>query len=306
MLTFVSSVIAAVVGFAAAWLSLGKKLQATQQELAEVKEQEAAQKRPEVRDLLQHIVDVATRLDGDVGRHSHRLSEVNTGIKNAIGDGASPVMDMAQQIVDANAKLRGELQAARQEISSKQRELETYVSEARTDTLTGLKNRRSFNEELDRLFTQRQRQRQGVTFSLIMVDVDHFKKFNDTYGHLAGDLVLRSVAQALTSTLREMDLVCRYGGEEFAIICPGSRLEEAMIAAERVRVAVAGKLVSLKEGNVQVTASLGVSEVIPSEIADGLVQRADEALYSAKHAGRNRVHIHDGEQAIVPEMATSA
>lgn len=300
MLPILFSIIGVAVGFSIAWFSLGKKLSSAQKELDDARQQVAAEKRPEVRDLLQQILDVAARLDGDVGRHSHRLSEVNSGIKSVLGDKPSPVLDMAQQLVEANVKLRSELQTARQEISSKQRELETFVNEARTDTLTGLKNRRLFNEELDRMFAQRQRQ--GVTFSLIMLDVDHFKKFNDTYGHLAGDLVLRSVAQVLSNTLREMDIVCRYGGEEFAIVCPGSRLQEATIAAERVRAAVAGKTVALKEGNVQVTASLGVAEVTSAEIADGLIQRSDEALYSAKHSGRNRVHIHDGQECLAPEL----
>ncbi|HLQ45830.1 MAG TPA: GGDEF domain-containing protein [Planctomycetaceae bacterium] len=195
-----------------------------------------------------------------------------------------------------SVQLRRELRTARQQIASKQHELETYVCEARTDTLTRLKNRRSFNEELSRLFAQRQRQK--TVFSLLLIDVDHFKKFNDVYGHLAGDLVLRSVAQVVSSALREMDVVCRYGGEEFAVICPGSELLEAAAAAERVRAAIAFNSVTLKEGRVQVTASLGAAEVINAEIAEGLIQRADEALYSAKHAGRNRVHLHDGRGCV--------
>lgn len=170
--------------------------------------------------------------------------------------------------------------------------LDAFASEARTDMLTGLKNRRAFDEELRRQFAQRQRQ--GVHFSLIMMDIDHFKAFNDVHGHLSGDLALRTVAQVLSSTLREMDIVCRYGGDEFAIICPGSKLQEAAVAAERVRQAVAAHAVSLKKGDTLVTVSLGVAEVINPEIPEGLIQRVDDALYSAKHSGRNDVHWHNG------------
>lgn len=175
--------------------------------------------------------------------------------------------------------------------------LDAVIREARTDMLTGLRNRRAFNEELGRQFAQRQRQ--GVYFSLIMIDIDHFKAlFNDAHGHLSGDLVLRSVAQVLSSTLREMDIVCRFGGDEFAVICPGSKLHEAAVGAERVRQAVAEHAGSLKQSQLQVTISLGVAEVISPEIAEGLIQRADDALYAAKHAGRNRVHWHNGHECV--------
>jgi len=178
--------------------------------------------------------------------------------------------------------------------------LATFAREARTDMLTGLKNRRAFDEELGRQFAQRQRQ--GIHFSLIMIDVDHLKAFNDVNGHLSGDLALRTVAQVLSATLREMDIVCRYGGDEFAVICAGAKLQEAAVAAERVRQAVAAHAVSLKKGDAQVTVSLGVAEVINPEISEGLIQRADDALYAAKQSGRNRVHWHNGHECLAAEL----
>lgn len=283
-------------GFVIAWSMQSKRLMSAQQELQAAQEHLASEQRPEVRDLLQGVLDATSRMDHEVGRHTHRLAEVNQGLQQSQCQPSSVVADFAQQLLDANLQLRGELQAARQEIRSKQREMDVFVNEARIDPLTGVKNRRSFDEELSRCFAQRQRQ--GTHFSLILIDIDHFKKFNDVYGHLAGDLVLRSVAQTLASTFREMDLVCRYGGEEFAVICPGSRLLEAAAAAERIRQAVAAKSVVLKEGTVQVTVSLGAAEVGSGEIADGLIQRADDALYSAKRAGRNRVHWHTGVDCV--------
>lgn len=176
------------------------------------------------------------------------------------------------------------------------RSLQLFIAEARTDILTGLKNRRAFNEDVSRLFAQRQRQ--GIHFSLILIDIDHFKNFNDEHGHLSGDTVLRSVSQVLSKTLREMDIVCRYGGDEFAVICPGAKLYEAAVAAERVRQAVAGETVSLRHRFAQVTVSLGVAGVVNDEIAESLIQRADEALYAAKHAGRDRVYLHHGQAGV--------
>lgn len=173
------------------------------------------------------------------------------------------------------------------------------IIEARTDVLTGLRNRRAFHEELGRQFAQRQRQ--GVHFSLIMIDIDQFKTFNDAHGHLAGDQALQSVARTLSGTMREMDIVFRYGGDEFAILCPGSNLLEATVGAERVRKALAAQPIFLKNSDGSVTISLGVAEVVPAEIAEGLIQRADEALYAAKRAGRNRVYWQNGDEA-VPAM----
>ena len=289
-----------VIGFAAASWNLSRRLTSVQKELQIAQEQVATTKQPEVRNLLQEISEVALRMDGDVGRHTRRLTEVNQDLQHAAEGDIAPIVTMTQQLLEANKTLRSELQTARQELSAKQQLLETFVSEARTDILTGLRNRRSFNEELDRHFAQRQRQ--GILFSLIMIDIDHFKKFNDSHGHLSGDLVLRVVADVLSSTLREMDVPCRYGGEEFAVICPGSTLCEAAVGAERVRQAIAERTVSLKEGNVQVTVSAGVAEVAESEVAEGLIQRADDGLYSAKRAGRNCIHLHDGHEC-VPSVA---
>jgi diguanylate cyclase (GGDEF)-like protein len=186
--------------------------------------------------------------------------------------------------------------AFRPQTARQRQQTDALLAEARTDTLTGLKNRRSFDEELCRQFAQRQRQ--GIVFSLLLIDLDHFKLVNDTHGHPAGDLVLQTVAQLLTKTLREMDLIYRHGGDEFAVVCPGSKLHEALTAAERIRQAMCATPVPLLRNGVSLTLSVGVAEVDGSETADGLLQRADQALYAAKHAGKNRVRLHDGQFCI--------
>lgn len=180
----------------------------------------------------------------------------------------------------------------RREMLAAKRRVEKLEAETRTDPVTGLRNRRAFDEELGRLFAQRQRQ--GTTFSLILADIDGFKAINDRRGHLAGDEVLRAVAETLRSTLRGMDLVCRFGGDEFAVICAGTSQGEATIVAERARQAIAAKAVDLSNGTLNVTISLGVADTQPGEVSEGLIVRADAALYAAKQAGRNLVRWHDG------------
>jgi len=149
------------------------------------------------------------------------------------------------------------------------------------DELTGLYNRRYFNDAISREVERFKRF--GQRFSLIMLDVDHFKRFNDNYGHLAGDDALKNVASVLQNTARSFDHVVRYGGEEFALILPHTDCEQAIAAAERMRLAVAGNPVKVNGQEVVVTVSLGAATFPEDAInARDLVGRADEALYEAK------------------------
>jgi diguanylate cyclase len=138
-----------------------------------------------------------------------------------------------------------------------------------------------------------QRYRQPV--SLLLFDIDHFKKFNDTYGHQTGDDVLVHVACTLQMVMRDVDLVCRYGGEEFAIILPATDLNGAALAAERARSAVERMTVDSAGQILHVTASCGAASAIPNEDVAGLIARADQGLYASKKAGRNCIHLHDGQ-----------
>ncbi|MEH6470229.1 MAG: diguanylate cyclase [Halopseudomonas sp.] len=156
-----------------------------------------------------------------------------------------------------------------------------------TDGLTGLYNRRHFDEvirhEMDRAESP------DWALSVLMFDIDHFKKFNDNYGHDQGDRVLQQVAQALQQAVRTVDICCRYGGEEFVVILPSTDVEGATILAERVRASIE----AMRVDGLQVTVSVGVSHLIhrPEANADELVEAADKAMYGAKQAGRNRVVV---------------
>jgi diguanylate cyclase (GGDEF)-like protein len=156
------------------------------------------------------------------------------------------------------------------------------------DTLTRLLNRRGFEEALR---TERQRERRdGTPHAVLLVDIDHFKRINDTHGHAAGDAVLVSVAQRLRAELRAIDRIGRVGGEEFAVLLPGTPTESAIAAAERLRAAVSGEPHAVVGHAVAVTVSIGVAEMRHIEPdAAAAWQRADTALYRAKSEGRDRV-----------------
>jgi diguanylate cyclase len=180
--------------------------------------------------------------------------------------------------------------------------LDAYVSQARTDPLTGLANRRALNQELERRMAQFQRQQRP--FSLLLIDMDHFKQFNDNHGHQAGDEMLCMMARALRDTVRDTDLAARYGGEEFAIVLPGTNLSDAKCAAERIRRAVAEIRLTFRGATLRDTVSVGLAETERMDDAQSLIQRADDSLYAAKEAGRNRSYFHDGQTCL--PIATTA
>jgi diguanylate cyclase (GGDEF)-like protein len=174
------------------------------------------------------------------------------------------------------------------------------ASQAATDGLTGLANRRSFDDEL--ALEWRRADRVGDSLALVLVDLDDFKSINDGRGHQAGDAVLRRVAAILDSGGRQVDLAARYGGEEFAVLAPETNLVGAMKLAERLRVALEAATIELPNGGeLTVTASFGVAIKGDLERAEQLIAAADEALYEAKRAGKNRVVAADPQ----PEAAAA-
>ncbi|HVX15736.1 MAG TPA: GGDEF domain-containing protein [Pirellulales bacterium] len=246
---------------------------------------------------------LSNKLDDDIDCHSFRIEQIGIELRDATGNSPDDVLKAAAHILIANRRLQQDLSAAQKEIQQQRQEVASLAAEARTDALTGLPNRRSFNEEVMRRFDQWRRHQ--IPLSLVMVDVDCFKKFNDTYGHQAGDDVLRRLAQVLRKTLREMDLAARFGGEEFAILLPGTRLKDATMVAERLRATVASERFPCGGNDLPVTVSLGLASVVSDEDADTLIKRADESLYAAKNAGRNRSFLHDGTNAIAISPDTS-
>ena len=158
-----------------------------------------------------------------------------------------------------------------------------------TDGLTKLHNHRFFQDEMSRHFEESQRYERPL--SLAMIDIDFFKKVNDTYGHAVGDDVLKVVARRYSESVRSTDLVARYGGEEFAVMMPETGLEDALQFAEKIRSLIEGEPIATQAGSLNVTVSIGVASVPHSRIhtSKELIVAADKALYRAKKAGRNQV-----------------
>lgn len=183
---------------------------------------------------------------------------------------------------------------------------ESLRHQSTVDPLTGLYNRRFFDESLKRELARAQRSKSAC--SVIMVDLDHFKRINDTYGHDGGDLVLKAAARAITERVRTSDVVCRYGGEELVLMLPDCGAQEAAKLAESIRVSLT-ELMIQHQGTIvsDISASFGVAQWPGKGNSDQeLLQAADRALYAAKKGGRNRVVVAEGESSAVPEGTVPA
>jgi len=193
-----------------------------------------------------------------------------------------------EAINDATRLFQQQLDAAQSEISALKQELQQTRQDASVDVLTGLFNRRVFDTELEQLIQLGAPQ--GL--ALILLDVDHFKRFNDTYGHLMGDKVLQYVGRILKDECTEPLIPVRFGGEEFAVIGPGLSEEQAIEVAERLRKRVEAIRIRQKSsGSVisSITASFGITRLHGGDDLPTMIERADHALYQAKQQGRNRV-----------------
>ncbi|WP_436641917.1 GGDEF domain-containing protein [Microbaculum sp. FT89] len=189
-----------------------------------------------------------------------------------------------------NTSLESQLKDSKGQITDLQESLEAIRYESLTDQLTGLANRKHFDQSLERAVDIAVRR--GEPVSLAMCDIDHFKKFNDTFGHQTGDQVLRLVGAAIRSAVKGRDIAARYGGEEFAVILPSTALDAAIYVGEDIRTAVMSKELikrSTGESLGRITMSVGVATLRHNDTRDSLVERADMALYASKRNGRNRV-----------------
>lgn len=200
------------------------------------------------------------------------------------------LVSATREVETKNQVMQQRLQDSRQEIRELQENLEVVRTESLTDPLTTLSNRKFFDNSIERLV--RQASETGEPLSVILTDIDHFKKFNDTYGHLTGDQVLRLVAVSLKHNVKGQDIAARYGGEEFAVVLPNTTLNHAVTVADHIRRAVQSKeLMRRSTGETlgRVTISLGVAELRAGDDVASVLGRADSCLYAAKAAGRNCV-----------------
>ena len=242
--------------------------------------------------LLAELVD---GMRDDAGRYSGALREAAThlspkDVPEQFHGVIESLIGLTAEMADANRKLEGLLQVSRNEIGTLQQALHSVVAESLTDPLTSLHNRKAFDAALKSGVTDARAS--GETLVLLIVDIDHFKRFNDAWGHLTGDQVLKLVAQSIKQNVKGGDLAARYGGEEFAIILLNTNLRSARTVGEHIRRAVMTReLVKRTTGeNIgKVTLSIGMATLQPNDTATSLFERADGCLYAAKKAGRNRV-----------------
>jgi len=200
------------------------------------------------------------------------------------------LLQSTREMESANRILEDRLRASRDAIHHLQKNLEVIRAETFTDPLTGLGNRKYFDGAVTEAVSVAQIAKQPL--SLLLFDIDHFKSFNDNYGHLTGDQVLRLVASALKQAISEQDVIARFGGEEFAVLLPNTAMLQAVGVADTIRRTVMSRELKKKStGEIlgRVTISIGVSALQPGDDINALIERADRCLYAAKRSGRNRV-----------------
>ena len=265
--------------------------------------QVASAAKPPTAPAPQHAAWLATlmeRVEGDISRHAYEIDELAEELNAVPPDDPAAIMAAAAAMLVANRRLQADLATAHAEIQEQRQKVDALSAESRTDPLTGLANRRAFDEELNRRFDQWRRHK--VPISLLLVDIDRFKQVNDRFGHPVGDAALKWVAGIHAGALRQMDVAARYGGEEFGIILPGTKLADAGNVAERLRATIAAKAFREGEQEFPVTVSIGVAVTLSGDEPAMLVKRADEALYAAKQNGRDRAFLHDGSAAVAIQI----
>ncbi|WP_299197031.1 GGDEF domain-containing protein [uncultured Amphritea sp.] len=251
--------------------------------------------RAELQGIVSGVVNECGSASGDLLGYSDRLNSLAdlvcsdadseltlVAVRDAIKD--------TRQVAVSQQKLGCQLAEVLKEVREIHKAIDEVREESHVDPLTGVSNRRAFDLALASLIDKSVEHNEPL--SLLLCDIDSFKQFNDDYGHLVGDKVLQFVAKQLKNSIKGRDFVCRFGGEEFAIILPHTPLKNGLIVADQLRLSISKS--RLKRANSDevygnVTLSFGVAELAADETRNDLIERADRALYKAKHNGRNRV-----------------
>lgn len=246
--------------------------------------------RDEIKALLGSLLKINSEVDARVGQHTIRIEEINQTLENKSPDNGELLVRAAELLVAANQQLQTDLAVAKSELEDQRELVDCFKYESRTDALTQLSNRRAFdaavNDHLEKFNSE------NAIFSLLLIDIDHFKRINDEHGHLNGDQVLATVAHCLKTSLTIPASVSRYGGEEFAVILPGVTGKNAVKIAEHLRRSVECCPHEICGAEMTVTVSVGVTEAVEGDTRSDIIERSDQALFAAKNAGRNRC-FHD-------------
>lgn len=247
-------------------------------------------------EIVNKLLELTENVSTSLNHHTGRVLEINQALNTIKSSDSNSVVVIVAQLVENNKAMQSRLESSELKLQAQQRELQTQTQAALTDPLTKLTNRRALDMQMKRYVADFQQK--GRPFSTMLVDIDHFKQFNDTHGHLAGDEVLKYVANTLKQSCDDTMTVARYGGEEFSIVAPGETIQQSMQKLERIRAALQLAKVTFEGKDLRVTASAGIAELMVGEDQTHLFKRADMALYASKHAGRNCSHFHDGSESI--------
>lgn len=244
---------------------------------------------------LKRIAVYVEQADGEARSYNQTLRDSSNIISTSDDVDAqrallADMVNATSAMIDKTERLEAQLAMSGQEIDTLKQDLETARTESRTDPLTGLPNRKAFASYLDAQAARAMADRKPLC--LAFCDIDHFKHFNDTWGHRMGDEVLRLVGQSLEQLSHGVGYPARFGGEEFVIVLPNKGLEAAHDICEQIRDFIASRSVRAKSSNKEVgriTLSLGIAQLRWNDSTETLIERADQALYRAKETGRNRV-----------------
>jgi len=258
----------------------------------------------EIMAMMEAALGSTARYGASLEALSHDLSGNidRTRVREIVG---SLVLE-TREAVETNRAMDARLKETRGEIETLRESLEAARAESLTDSLTGIANRKHFEDTLMKAVSRADAH--GSPLALMVIDIDHFKHFNDTYGHLTGDQVLRLVGMTMRENVRPTAMLARFGGEEFGIILPETNLEDAVRAAEQIRVSVMSReLVKRSTGEPlgRVTVSVGLATFRPGDTANSLLERADACMYTAKRNGRNQIttDAQPGEPSSLPNVA---
>lgn len=257
-------------------------------------------------EALSGLLASTEQLNEDVDTHNSALKSAQRDLEEVKPETEEPaekygalqteLLGHISRVVQANRRLENDLTQSRYQLETQAQELDRTRMEARTDPLCRIGNRKAFNEHLS--YRMSRFEKQSENFGLMIIDVDHFKRINDTFGHSAGDQVLVSIGEALKQCVRPEDFVARLGGDEFAIVLDGLTGENANFVGSRIRSTI--ELYDFQVGDERgsttvVTLSMGLAVVESGDDKQNLYERADSALYKSKELGRNRLYTISGE-----------
>ena len=245
--------------------------------------------------VMADVAKSAAEAGSDAGQFGHALEQWSAGLAqspDAAAPGLNALLGQTRQMQHSISSLKNRLDESHSELDRLRQEEVRARQESLADGLTGLTNRRGFDQALTECLARKEDVQHGP--SLLITDIDHFKRINDSYGHLFGDKVLRTIAQVVKDSVKGRDTAARYGGEEFAILLPDTPVEGARVLAEQIRTKVERcriKRNGSEDAIDTITISIGVTAHRAGEPAHDFIARADSALYQAKNQGRNRVNV---------------